>query len=99
MGISLTAFPTIIVPKANAEWARRTVIHPNLDNLRVVSITDPRMTKANEPFSSWAHQEKLVDKEVVWENIDKLSCALAKTRDPGEAWRTIFIKPRISVSK
>jgi hypothetical protein len=30
---------------------------------------------------------------MVWENIDKLACTLAETRDPQEAWRTIFIKP------
>jgi hypothetical protein len=93
MGAAITAFPTVLVRKARAAWARKTVVHPNVNNLRVVGITDGAMTKAKEPFSSWARQNELVVKEVVWKNIDKLACTLAETRDPGEAWKTIFIKP------
>jgi hypothetical protein len=92
-GATLTAFPTILVPKARAMWARKTVVHPQVNNLRVVGITDSRMTKAKEPVSSWARQEELVVPEVVGENIDKLACALTERRDPEEAWRMIFIKP------
>jgi hypothetical protein len=92
-GTALTAFPTILVPKARAMWARKTAVHPNVDNLRVVGVTDAGMTRALEPVTSWNRQEELVDKEVVWENIDKLAGALAETRNPGEAWRTIFVKP------
>jgi hypothetical protein len=90
---TLTAFPTILVPKARAGWARKTVVHPNVNNLHVVGITDPRMAKATEPVSSWARQDQLVVPEIVFENIDKLACTLAERRDPEEAWRTIFIKP------
>ena len=93
MGAALTAFPTVLVRKATAAWARGTIVHPNVDNLRVVGITDTKMTKAHEPVSSWDRQNKLVVTEVVWENIDKLACVLTKTRNPREAWRTIFIKP------
>lgn len=92
-GAAMMAFPTIYVPKARAVWARKTVVHPNVDNLRVVGITDKRMTRANEPVSSWARQEKLVVPEVIGENIDKLACALTERRNPEEAWRTIFVKP------
>jgi len=93
MGAATTAFPTLLVPKARPTWARKTVVHPNVNSLRVVGITDTRMTKAMEPVSSWARQNELVVTEAVWENIDKLACALAETRNPREAWRTIFIKP------
>jgi len=92
-GAAVTAFPTVLMPKTGAARARKTITHPNVDNLRVVGITDDRMTKAKELGSSWARQEKLVNKEEVWENIDRLSCSLAKTKNPGEAWRAIFIKP------
>jgi len=92
-GATITAWPTVIVRKARASWARKTEVHPNVNNLRVVGITDVRMTKANEPVTSWARQEKLVVGEVVWENIDKLACRLTEIRNPEEAWRTIFIKP------
>lgn len=93
MGAALTAFPTVLVRKASTAWARGTIVHPNVDNLRVVGITDTRMTKAHKPVSSWERQNELAVPEVVWENIDKLACALAETRNAREAWRTIFIKP------
>ena len=93
MGAAITGFPTIIIPKCRAAWARQTVIHPNVDNLRVVGITDPTMTKATETGTSWARQDKLVATDVVRENIDKLACALAERRSPDKAWRTIFVKP------
>jgi len=92
-GAALAAFPTILIPKAQAAWAQKTVVHPNVDNLRVVGISDPKMTRDNQPVSSWSLQEKLVIKEKVWENIDKLACALTKTGNAQDAWRAIFIKP------
>ena len=93
MGTGIAAFPTVLIPRARAEWARKTRVHPNIDNLRVVGITDTGMTKAVETRIPWARQNELVVEEVVWENIDKLACTLAKTRNSREAWRTIFIKP------
>jgi hypothetical protein len=92
-GAALTAFPTVFIRKAPAAWARKTVVHPEIDNLRVVGLTDARMTKAHETGTSWARQNELVMSEVVWENIDKLACSLAQCRDSTEAWRQIFIKP------
>ncbi len=93
VGTAMTAVPTLLIPKARASWTRKTVVHPNVDNLRIVGITDNRMTTAIEPVSSWARQNELVVTEVVRENIDKLACALAETENPREAWQTIFIKP------
>src|SRR4030042_4606025 len=93
-GVGIAAFPTIFIPKAKAYWAPKTRGHPNLDNLRVVGITDSRMTKIDKEIpQDWADQEKLVNKKAVEENIDKLACSLVDTRNPSEAWRSIFIKP------
>lgn len=93
-GAGIAAFPLIFIPKAKAEWAKKTVVHPNVDNLRVVGITDARMTKSAEHIpQGWAGQEKLVNTKAVWENIDKMACGLAASRNPEEAWRAIFVKP------
>ncbi|MFC1884153.1 DUF362 domain-containing protein, partial [Thermodesulfobacteriota bacterium] len=93
-GAGVAAFPMIFIPKAEAEWAKKTTIHPNVDNLRVVGITDKNMTKAAEQIpQTWAGQEKLVNKRAVGENIDKMACGLADTKNIEEAWKTIFIKP------
>lgn len=94
IGTAITGFPTVLIPKARgAVRAQQTVIHPNVDNLRVVAVTDTAMTSFIEPGASWARQNELVAPEKVWENIDKLACALTNMRKPGDAWRTIFIKP------
>ena len=92
-GAALAVAPMIFVPKARAVWERKSVVHPNVNNLRVVGITDPKMIKGVQPVTSWSLQEKMVVKPAVWENIDKLACGLAETRNPEEAWRAIFIKP------
>jgi hypothetical protein len=93
MGAGVAVFPTVLVPKAQAVWTPRTVVHPNVDNLRVAGIVDSEMTSAIEVGCSWHRQNEIVVIEAVWENIDKLACALAETRNSREAWRTIFVKP------
>jgi hypothetical protein len=92
-GAALTASPTIFIRKAPAAWARKTVVHPEIDNLRVVGLTDPTMTKAHETGITWERQNELVNAEAVWAGIDRLACALAGARNATEAWRQIFIKP------
>jgi len=92
-GAAATAFPTLFIPKAKTAWAHRNVVHPNVDNLRVVGLTDSSMTRALEPACSWARQEELVVGKAVWENLDRLASTLAETRSPDQAWRTIFVKP------
>ena len=92
-GAAVCATPTLLIPESEAAWHRGTRIHPHVDNLRVVGVTDPKMTKAIEPVSSWAQQEALVDEAIVWENIDKLACALTRERNPAKAWQAIFVKP------
>ena len=86
----ISAFPMIFIPKARAQWAPKTMVHPNVDNLRVVSITDAKMIK---PDASFFDLDKFIVQKAVWENIDKLACSLTQTQSPQEAWRTIFIKP------
>jgi len=90
---AVTAFPEILVRKTRADWARGTAIHPNIDNLRVVGVSDPGMTKAEEPASTWRRQEELVNREAVWKNLDRLACALTETRGANDAWRAAFVKP------
>jgi len=92
-GAALTAATTVFVRKAPAAWAKKTPVHPSVDNLRVVGLADTGMTKNHETGSSWARQNELVMSEVVWANIDRLACALVETRNSEEAWRQIFIKP------
>jgi len=93
-GVGIAAFPTIFIPKAKAYWAPKTIVHPNVDNLRVIGITDPKMTKGAKAIpQTWIDQERLVNKKAVWESIDKMACGLVDMRNPGEAWRAIFIKP------
>jgi hypothetical protein len=50
-GAVITAFPQILLRKAQAAWSRGTVVHPNVDNLRVVGITDNKMTKSQDEVS------------------------------------------------
>ena len=92
-GAGIAAVPTLLIRKSPAEWARKTIVHPQVNNLRVVGITDPRMTRAREVVTNWTRQEQLVAPEAVSENIDKLACALTETGDPKDAWQGIFIKP------
>ena len=102
MGAALTASPKVLacssqmtqpVKKDEQLPLGSRVDHPNVNNLRVVGITDSNMTKDLDPASSWARQEELVVKQVIWENIDRLACSLAETEDPTNAWQTIFLKP------
>jgi hypothetical protein len=89
----LAASPFVFIPRARAAWAKGTAIHPNVDNLRVVGITDPLMARGVEPSVPWSRQEELVVTEKVWENMDRLACGLTENRDARQAWQGIFIKP------
>jgi hypothetical protein len=93
LGAAASGLPTLFVPKARAAWARKTVVHPQVDNLRVVSVTDPAMTRPDNPGIPWERQEALVDTKAVWENLDRLACGLTGSGNEEEAWRTIFVKP------
>lgn len=73
--------------------APRNVVHPNIDDLRVVGLADPRMTTAQEVRSNWAKQEQLVNSKAVGENIHRLACTLSQEKDEAKAWKAIFVKP------
>jgi len=95
-GAGIAAFPMIFIPKARANWAPKTPVHPNISSLCVVGISDPNMTRRIEKIpQTWAGQEKLVNNQAVWENMDKLACGLVNTHNSNEGWRAIFIKPPI----
>ena len=94
MGAGIAAFPAVITSKSRAKSMAKLVVHPNVDNLRVVGITDTAMTKVSKPVSPWKVQNKIVVNDVVWENIDKLACGLAEVGNSTEAWRSIIIKPQ-----
>jgi hypothetical protein len=93
MGAALTAGPTIFVPKARAYWTRRSLIHPEVDNLKVVGVTDGSMTRSIETNCDWLRQEELVSTPAVWANMDKLACGLVETGNVEQAWKTVFLKP------
>ncbi len=93
MGAAIAAFPAVIASKSRAKYMEKLVVHPNVDNLRVVGITDTAMTKVSEPVCPWKMQNKIVVNDVVWKNIDKLACGLAEVGNTNEAWRSIIIKP------
>lgn len=92
-GGAIAASPALLLKKARAGYNEKIIVHPNVDNLRVVGITDNAMTKALDPRSTWSRQEELVVPEKVWENMDKLASGLTETNDPAKAWQTIFIRP------
>jgi hypothetical protein len=93
VGATITAFPASMPNEVQAEKVPPVVVHPNVNNLRVVGMTDPKMTTSNDPVSAWATQDQLVSKEVVWENMDILAGGLAEVSNPTEAWHSIFMKP------
>jgi hypothetical protein len=93
LGAATTASPLIFIPKAHAAWARKTPVHPNVDNLRVVGVADPKMIRGLETLCDWSRQDELVTPKAVSENMDRLACGLVDNNKPEEAWRTIFLKP------
>lgn len=85
--------PTLLLRRAKASWTPGGRVHPEVDDLLVVGITDPSMTRALEPSCSWRRQEELVDPVRIFENMDKLACALTGLRDSSQAWRTLLLRP------
>jgi hypothetical protein len=92
-GTTMAALPAFIPGAARAEKGPKVVVHPNVNNLRVVGVVDPGMTTAHKPVSSWTVQDQLVSTEAVWRNMDKLANGLAETSNATEAWQRILIKP------
>ncbi len=93
MGAALTAFPTTFTQRVHASNGKKLIVHPEVDNLRVVGITDNGMTSDINPANPWEVQNRLVVEKAVWENIDKLACGLTQTGEVSKAWQTVFLKP------
>lgn len=90
----LTVFPQIFVRSAEPDGAPEGPIHPNIDDMRVIGITDPAMVNGSETGTTWARQNEMVVKDTVWSNIDKLAMKLAECSKPEDAWRKIFVLPQ-----
>jgi len=80
-------------PRKALGYVPRDQINPAIDNLRVVYVHDDALTNGTGPVSGWTNQNAATNDDVVAADLDKMACALAEIADPGEAWRTIFIKP------
>ena len=93
MGTAVSAFPMLFAENSSGGNIPKTIVHPDVDNLRVVGITDPGMTRGHEPVCNWARQNELVVTNSVEENMDKLAMGLTQTENTEQAWRTIFLKP------
>jgi hypothetical protein len=92
-GTAVATVPILLIRKAPAAWEPGTIVHPNVDNLKVVGTIDPGMTRDTETDIPWARQEELVVREKVWEAMDRLACGLTGRNAPERAWNTLFVKP------
>lgn len=70
-------------------WTDKMPINPNIDNMRVVCMHDPKMAGASAS-STFSAQNAAVDDKVVRENMDKMAVHLTGVATPDEAWKTIF---------
>ncbi|MHC4592080.1 MAG: DUF362 domain-containing protein [Planctomycetota bacterium] len=89
----LTAAPAIIISRRVEAYRPGGTIHPKMDPLRVVGLTDPGMTTELRESASWRQQEELVSADAVYDNMDRLAMALAEESATRDAWRKIFVKP------
>ncbi|MFO7820960.1 MAG: DUF362 domain-containing protein, partial [Lentisphaeria bacterium] len=87
------SFPNLWIQSAHAAYAPGTSIHPNIDDLLVAGITDPAMVNGHKSVTNWAQQESMVNREAVWENMNKMACGLSGKQSATSAWRTIFVIP------
>lgn len=93
VGAAASMGPTILIPRTPAAWSPHTRVHPHINDLRVVGLSDSGMTRPIRPGSTWAEQETAVAVERVWENMDRIACTLADVSRAPDAWKTIFVKP------
>lgn len=70
-------------------WTDKMPINPDIDNMRVICMHDPKMA-GDATSSSYDAQNKVVDDQRVRENMDKMAMHLTGKRNQEEAWRTIF---------
>ena len=93
-GAAVASFaPMVLIPKGIEAYEGGSSLHPHINPLRVVGIHDPKMTVGAEKVSTWKQQERMLNAEVIANNMDKLASALAGERNLTDAWKKIFIKP------
>jgi hypothetical protein len=68
-------------------------INPDIDNCRVVFLTDTSMLKRQTYNSFSDANNNAIDHDKVRANIDRMACALARKNTAAEAWPVIFRKP------
>ncbi|MHC4592078.1 MAG: hypothetical protein ACYS8L_05210 [Planctomycetota bacterium] len=91
--LAVSAVPTIVIPRRVEAYQPGGKIHPNIGPLRVVGLTDARMTAAPRLTAPWQETDPLVASDAVRENMDKLAMALAEEGNAADAWKKIFVKP------
>lgn len=70
-------------------WTDKMPVNPDIDNMRVICMHDPKM--AGTPTgSSFSAQNSVVDDQRVRENMDKMAMHLTGRATADEAWKTIF---------
>lgn len=75
-------------PTSGFVWTDKMPINPNINNMRVVCMHDPKMYATHaETFSA---QNSAADEKRVYENLDKMAAALTGKPTADEAWKTIF---------
>lgn len=91
----LTAGMSLLKPaKAMGAWTTGMAINPNISNLRVVCMYDPKMiTNANLTSFSLASYVAATDKTVISNDMDQMAMSLAQKTTADAAWNAIFQKP------
>ncbi|HEX2957052.1 MAG TPA: FlgD immunoglobulin-like domain containing protein [Chitinispirillaceae bacterium] len=81
---------TLAKPMANDfTWTDKMKINPDIDNMRVICMHDPKMA-ADPTGSSFSAQNKVVNDQRVRDNLDKMAMHLTGKATQNEAWKTIF---------
>jgi hypothetical protein len=79
---------------ATKAWTTGMAINPNISNLRVVCMYDPKMvTNANLNTFSLNTYVGATDKAVIATDMDCMAMSLAQKTKPADAWSAIFQKP------
>ncbi|MBN2576304.1 MAG: DUF362 domain-containing protein [Deltaproteobacteria bacterium] len=78
--------------QAQAAWPTngKMEINPDIGNMRVVGLTDPKMMKSVPSNMTFATQNDAVDWPRVQANMDAMAVALTQKSTADEAWKTVF---------
>ncbi len=79
---------------AAGAWQDGKQINPNIDNLRIVLLTDPNFVKEqNVNNFRFDMVNDNIQRDVLHDNLDTMAQHLAQKDNAEEAWATIFQKP------